>query len=302
MTVELKVDEHFVSYVLDTYDLPDKTRERLKRTSLFRFRENWITDFDEAYNYIDNLAMGAELRSRARIRSLDEEVGETERTLHEIIGNKSSDEGLRKLFGDLQNRKKLSGREIIQGLSFCLDRQDIEVLSVLMGECKIEFDVSLDYLLDHAEEIGERIRQTAQRYEKDGVILLPKRPIVSVSFNYFSVEFEEHRGRPLTDGEITSLVTAHESFGGNATSVARHLGYSKTTVLHYWRNLGFKVKNHGAHNKVTDEELRAIISAHSEFNGNANRAARELNRNPSTILKYWKGEDLVIRPKGYNRY
>ena len=32
MTVELKVDENFVSYVLDTYDLSDRTRERLEKT------------------------------------------------------------------------------------------------------------------------------------------------------------------------------------------------------------------------------------------------------------------------------
>ena len=293
----LQINEELVKYVLDTYNLSDKTRERLARTSLFRLRDNGITDFDEAYTYIDNLATGAEL-GHIRMRSLDEEVGETDRTLHEIIGSNSSDEGLRRLFGDLQNRKKLSGREIIQGLSFCLDKQDIEVLSALMGERKIEFDVSLEYLLDHAEEIGERVRQVAQRYERDGAILLPRRTIVQVSFNYFSAEFEEHRGKPLTDEEKAVIRAAYLNFDGNASRAARHLGYSPNTVINCCREGGLKIFNPG--NRMGFRKREALLQAYLRYEGNATKTERELGVSIHTVLKHWKKAGFEIRRPSSN--
>src|SRR3989344_1774739 len=110
MTVDnLQVNEEFVSYVLDTYDLPKRTRERLEKTALFGLRENGITDFDEAYRYVDRLAMGSELLHGRWMLSLDEKVGYTDRTLHEIIG--TEDEETKKLFENLQRRRKLIGNE-----------------------------------------------------------------------------------------------------------------------------------------------------------------------------------------------
>jgi len=288
MTVELKVDENFVSYVLDTYDLSDRTRERLEKTVLFRLRDNGITDFDEAYSYIDSLAMGTELRHHAKIRSLDEEVGETERTLHEIIG--TEDENLRRLFEDLQSRKKLSGQEVVECLSYCLDRQDTEILSKLMERQRVEFDVSLDYLLDNAEEIGARIRQTAQKYERDGIILFPKKLIVSVSFDPFEIKFENRIGINLTEEEQDVVIKAYKLFGGSASAAAKHLGYSGRTIIKYWRKVGLHIQE--GRRDLQDEDISNIISAHSRFRGNATKAAESLGYAANTILKQWKKAGL----------
>ena len=289
-----KVNGDFVSYVLDTYDLSEEQREKLARTSLFRLRDDGITNFDEAYTYIDTLAMRAQSRHRARMRSLDENIGETKRTLHEIIGKE--DDGIRRLFEEGQERKKLSGQEVIEYLFYCLDRQDIDVLSRLMEGQKVEFDVSLDYLLDNAEQIGERIRGVYERYEQDGVILLPRRQIVSVSFDPFEIEFGNHIGRKLTDEEKSVIVEAYRKFDGNAVAMARHLGYSPATVMKYCREVGLQFREGGG--KLNSQKINLIISAHTLLDGNANNTAKKVGCSHSTVLRYWRREGLDINPNG----
>lgn len=293
MINELQINENLVRYVVDTYDLPEKTRDRLARTALFRLRDNHVASFDEAYAYIDNLAMGIdELRQRYISRSLDQKVGETERTLHEVIG--IEDKGIERLFEDEQNkRRKLSGQEVVECLSYCLDRQDTEVLSRLMEGYNLEFDVSWSYLLENAEQIGERIRQVAHRYEKDGVILIPRKPIVQLSFNPFEVEFEKNMGRRLTDEEISVIETAYDKFNGNANAAARHLGYADGTIRRYWRKLDFEVQEK---KRFQDEDISRIILAYSKYGGNATVAARELVHGVPTIIKYWRNAGLKINP------
>ncbi len=292
-----KVNGDFVSYVLDTYDLSEEQREKLARTSLFRLRDDGITNFDEAYTYIDTLAMRAQSRHRARMRSLDEEIGETKRTLYEIIG--TEDNNVKRLFEDVQSREKLSGQEVVECLSYALDRQDTEILSKLMEGQRVEFDVSLDYLLDNAEEIGGRIRQIAQRYEKDGIVLLPRRPIVQVTWDPFNVEFENHQGRRLTEEEINNILVEFKRVG-NVESTARHLGYAGTTVARYLRKrgMGDLIRTHRNNGPVTDEERIAIIQAYKLFQGNSRAAERHLCRGYQTILRYWREEGLETRGVG----
>jgi len=296
MTVNnLQVNEEFVRYVLDTYDLPDKTKERLARHSLFRLRENETTDFDEAYTYVDGLAMGAKLRHHARMRSLDEEVGETKRTLHEIIGQE--DDSVRKLLESVQSRKKLSEQEIVEYLSYCLDRQDIEILNKLIGRQDVQFDVSLEYLLDNTEQIGERIRQVAQRYEKDGVILLPRRPIVQITWDPLSVEFKKRtRGDHLTDEEKFAIRRAYWEFDGNASAIGRHLGYSGSTVARCCREAG--LAGFEKRRKLTFKQEAQIVEAYTKFRGNALAAAKTLGHTGTTVLKQWRYYGFEILPTG----
>lgn len=292
MTNDLQVNEDFVRYVLDTYDLSDKTKDRLAKTSLFRLRDNGITKFDEAYTYVDNLAMGVELRHRARIRSLDEEVGKTGRTLHEIIGKE--DYNLRVLFEEMQTRRKLSGQEVVECLSYCLDRQDIDVLSKLMEGQKVEFDVSLDYLLENAEIIGERVRQTAQRYEKDGVILLPRRTIVSVFFDPLSIIFGDFR---LNDREKNAIRSMYPEFEGNASAIARELRRHPQTVTRFLRNEDLDVRNPGGQ-PIPEEERDCIISLHRLHNGVIRRIAKASGYDQTTVAKYCRNVGLEVRKQG----
>ena len=284
-----KIDENFVSYVLDTYDLSDRTRERIERTALFWLRDNGVTDFDEAYTYIDRLAMGPELLHRHWLVSLDDKVGYTDRTLHEIIG--TDDEETKKIFETLQRRRKLTGQEVVECLSYVLDRQDTEILSKLMENHNLEFDVSWNYLLENAEQIGERIRQVYERYEQDGVILLPRRPIISVSFDPFEVEFGRERRHQLTRGEIDTIPITFQRLGNNASATARHLGYSVPTITRHLRNegYGYLIGTPEGNSSLADDEVDRMAKEWLKFKSRGeslNAFARDFGRDRFTVYKH----------------
>jgi DNA-binding HxlR family transcriptional regulator len=81
------------------------------------------------------------------------------------------------LFDDEQP-ECMSYQEVLDVLGDRLDKYDIEVLSALMKRDE-RFDVSPDKLLDNAGAIGQRLRQIVQKYERDGRIIIPRRPIIS---------------------------------------------------------------------------------------------------------------------------
>ncbi|MDP3986668.1 MAG: hypothetical protein Q8P81_00390 [Nanoarchaeota archaeon] len=291
-----QVNEEFVRYVLDTYDLPERTRDRLVRHSLFRLKDNEVNDFNEAYTYLNRLATEAELRHHAKMLSLDERVGKTERTRHERIG--ADDTNLVSLLESGETEETLSGQEVIEYLSQTMDHQEIEVLTTLLGDQKIELEASPNYLLENAEQIGARVRDLAQRYEKEGILLIPRKQVVQVEWDPFRVKFHVRRGRPLTEEEKEIIRNAYNLFGGNAKRAAEHLEYAPASVRKTWRSAGFKINPSGPLYNPNDPRHIKVIETYKKNGGDMTKTAEDLGRSMNYVWNHVKKEGLSSRKSG----
>jgi len=288
--MEEEITEDLIRSVVNTYNLSEVAKAKLTGFLFFRIKDIGIQSFDEVYSYIDKFAFDSELMQPSRPRSLDKDILEGTRTLHDIVGKEDS------FTKDILNTnppRNISGEEVLNYLSGAVDKQDVRVLSELIADSDIEFEVSPEYLLRNAEEISRRTREVSQRYEKNGIVLLPKRPIVSISFNPFDVQFKKGH---LTDEEKAVLVKSYSEFNGNAAAVARHLGYDTSTVLRHWKSADLETRSSGS---LLTPEVNEIISLHEAFNGNVTRAAESSSYSQPTISKYWRKKGLKVQPQGW---
>ena len=102
----------------------------------------------------------------------------------------------------------------------------------------------------------------------------------------------------LVRESIDEIVTAHATYNGNAFQASHHLPYDNNTILKYWREAGLRIKQIGEQASLSEEEIGEIIAAHATYNGNALQASRELHHAHSTVTKYWREADLLVRKLG----
>ena len=114
---------------------------------------------------------------------------------------------------------------------------------------------------------------------------------------------------PISEESQTKIYEGHQ-MGWGSYKTAKHAGVSANTVLTYWHKKGLAVreqppncvrKNNVARNKLTNEQVKEIVSAHSVYHGNVSAAYNVLPYNPVTIKKYWLQAGLPLCGKGQKR-
>lgn len=182
----------------------------------------------------------------------------------------------------------------------------------------MRFDVSPDNLSNGAESIGQRIRQVAQRYETDGIVIVPKRPVISISFEPFSVRFGQSRYDKLTEDEKHEIIRMLWRNMGSVARTARETGYTHQMVRrckdlmnsmnHYYRQKKLKYPSIGGPpdrvlmrlvesgqiEQLTRDELHLIL-AYEDVDGDPYEAERHSEYNASTFIRHWTGVGLEIR-------
>ncbi len=99
----------------------------------------------------------------------------------------------------------------------------------------------------------------------------------------------------LTPQKIQEIIDSYPRFQGNAYQAAKHLLYSRNTILYHWRNAGLEISKPINRQKLSEERIGEIKKAHETFNGNAREAARHLPYSVSTIWRYWNKARLGIQ-------
>ena len=97
----------------------------------------------------------------------------------------------------------------------------------------------------------------------------------------------------LSDEEAKEVVAAHKTYKANAKAATRHLPYSSSTILRYWREAGLRISPRGEKNALPQNKIKKILSAYSLYGGNSLEASRQIGHSDITVRKYWRQVGLM---------
>jgi len=342
--------EVVVREIVETYDdLSPELKERIISIATKRTSESSLDSFDAIYGYIGYL-IDRFREPYARVVSLDSPITPgSDLTFHGIIG--VEDNYFEEAEG-LSAEERLSANVAVSILQAHTDKQYAYLLHQLSGDDTLALDVSPEDIVSNAPQIRARLEELLHKYGRNGRLIIPARPIVTVNFNPLQIRFgtRHYHGDPLahfmehketyegmgrsqlklfdaglhwallthkqltkaipqdrrfnvspkkfSSVQITDLVNAYPTFGGNGAEAARHFGYSRSTALRYWKGAGLKIYNGGTR-VLTQSQIDEIIESYWRHGGNITAAAEDSPYSYETVIKYVKEAELpVSRPGG----
>ncbi len=267
--------------IIKTYELPEKIERYIISIAKTRLKELNFQSFDYKYRYIAELIDKFQIPYNERFNiSLDKPI------------KKDSKSRFDNLIGE-------------------------ERLEKIYDEERISF---INSLLQSGDEINPEIREIlsefAEKYKVGNSIILPPRPIVSVNFNPFSIEYgpdypldiiakywrknwrkirnrRNERNEELMREHKDFIFKIYNLYSGNATRAAQNTIYSKGTFLRHWRKSGLEVKiSKPPVRYLSEKDKQKIINSYNIYNGNISKASKELHHNQGTISRIWKEAGL----------
>ncbi len=191
-------DEQTIRFILGTYELPEKLKNKLAWIAEQRLEEMFIDGFDEQYTYIAQLVDDFTKPYNLRfIKSLDAIVSfQDSRTYHEVVGSRSSRIEETQTQSPSQNEFQMCS--ILDVLKLELKKPHYDFVHYLVRHAK---NVKADprEVSENIEEIKIRVSQLAGKYQANGKVIMPKRPIKKISFDPLHIVFKKRRygGNPL---------------------------------------------------------------------------------------------------------
>ncbi len=95
--------------------------------------------------------------------------------------------------------------------------------------------------------------------------------------------------KPPTEQEMAQIISAYETYGGNATKAEKHFRFSRDTIRKYWRREGLVIPRH----KLTPVEVQRVVDIYPKVDGDSMMASRQLPYSYKTISRYWRREGLI---------
>lgn len=116
---------------------------------------------------------------------------------------------------------------------------------------------------------------------------------------------------PITPEEHQKILDLYEPCKGNMAEAVRRFKKDTgraivyQTVKKYWEKAGYEINPmggrrvalNGGRGALTEEEIQHVIQAFYIYDGNAQRAAKEMPYSYNTFYKYWKEGGLIKRKK-----
>ena len=189
--------EEDIASIVESYDLPLDIRNRVIRTARRRLQDSLISGFsvsgfDDIYEEIAIIVEECGIPYKERF-SLDGKI-------------KDSDNSFLNFFqGEGENPTIKEQKLPIEQVIGILEKEigNTEFLRHLIKEASANalfVKATPEEIIDAAPEIQGKVEKIARKYEVNGRILIPKRPIISVNFNFPSlVQFGRrlYHGNPL---------------------------------------------------------------------------------------------------------
>lgn len=331
----IMVEEAIIESIVNTYDLPQRIKYKVKNIANRRVGELFIGEYDDVYSYVDSLVEKFqepyEERFFVRIDASAYDI-----LNHELIEDKNfSPENEEDLDG-------ISFNDVLDILESHLDEFTFKLVRQL--DYRGKFNVSPEYFIKNISKIQARLEE----FVRNNGFLIPRRPVIQIQLSPFSIKFGRRKfnGNPLAFFEAYPKVysglsrselykldpglygslkkvgqlelaipeidystqfqsissekieTIVRLYNGNSTKVARKVGISTATAIKYLREYNLKIREMGfVANKLPRGKRSAIIKAHRKCN-NATKVAKKLSVSKETVLRYWKAAGLPILPKG----
>lgn len=205
------VNEDTVAYIVDTYELPAKMSERLTRIAVQRLKQHDIENFDYQYGYIAALVDKYTRRRERRTRSLDAPLKSNDkRTLYCLIGRR--DEPQEEHTDDKTDWYEAM-RQSLALVRPRLSRPQRVFLQQLADRSNGCLRVNPYRAASDVESIRERMDELSAKYQRNGHIALPCRPIKDVRFLPLHIWFAHRRLK----GKALSFFRENKETYGNMT-------------------------------------------------------------------------------------
>ncbi len=277
-----------IESIVKTYDLSPRLEERITRIASRRIEELGITSYDDGYTYIANLIDKFQSYHRTRLLiSLDSPVSIDGRlTLNEIL--RVEDSSLDYIPNEKNHQGNLSFDELLYAIKGQIADRNLETLSQLAGNIpsKVFLEgISLDEVLAKKDLIEQRLEELSNQYKRNGRIMMPRRPIISVSFSPFlKIKF----GRRKYNGDPLGFYLKNKK---------HYEGLTRTGLFRVDSGLYHSLRIHNQLEKavpqnylkkLTEEEREATVRTFLKNNRDVKKTARELGYSYSTVYSRCK--------------
>lgn len=270
------LDKEQISLIVDTYDLDQRVKKKIKRIALSRIAEFGIGSFDEAYRYIADLVekFKTPFFEKFFLR-LDKPLWEgSKKTLLDITGT----EEIESMEGE-----PISFEEVLSNLH--LGVSEITLLKDLtQGKPFREFVFNpADLLAKGSLEVHKRLEEIVQTYGKDGRILIPPRPIINIRFDPLKIHFGY---RDI--GDALQFFRTHKIYEGMGRSELSKFDRGLYMKLLRYNQLDEAIPEKRMPNKykLSKGQITNLVDTLRKNEGDAYKTIRELQFSMATIRKY----------------
>jgi len=196
--------------ILETYKLSERLKDRLTYIASTTIEEKGLETFDEKYEYIADLIekflipfgekVALRLDSKVKIDSRTEFynfLGLTDPNIDKLFQDECMENGEEERISEGIMLKDAMG--ILEGQLDTLDLKLIHQLSTYKGKRDHRLNISAEEITTSLPSIQSRLDQLVTKYEKDGRLIIPKRPIIQIKFDPLSIKFRRrfYDGNPL---------------------------------------------------------------------------------------------------------
>ena len=188
-------DEYSIEFILDTYELPEKRRQRIAWIARDKYKNVTPGNFDQVYAYIAKLVDDFTRDYNARFYlSLDSEVTEEDKhSRQEYVAQQTCvpDEDM-----PYYEQAYLHARveRILEILQKPLGRAQYSFIANLMGTTNGHTpDMEPEEVTENAGAIKSRMDQLSDRYQHNESIRMPARPVKQIHFDPFSIQFQSRK-------------------------------------------------------------------------------------------------------------
>ena len=293
-------DDKLIRSIVETHNLDPTIHEKIIKLAIGVVDQGFLNDFDSVYAYIDSLVEKVNIPYPERFAlSLDRLITpDSTKTFHDLFG--AEDESLATLFEKPDNSEEgLPIEEAISILGSKINEHDIALMQQLLDGCEsnLILNWSPKELRINAYQIQERIAKLKDKYELDGELIIPRRPIVYVQLNKsLVIKFGKrtYKGNPLA-----FYLANLDVYAGMSRSELAKFDGGLYGALRREKQLEIAIPEIKKRESLfSQDEIKKIVAAHGTYKGNASKASKHLLYAPSTILRYWKAEGLEIQKGG----
>lgn len=300
------VDRNLVKSIVGTYDLSPRLKDKITGIASRRIDELYIKDFSGMYRYIAELIEKFKIPFGERVMlRLDKPLFfNSETTLHNFLG--FDDSAIRSML-EGGEKEELAFEDAIDLLRGRIDSLDLRLLRQMSDKDEmLKLGISSERILAAAPLIQERLEALAKKYEKDGRLLIPKRPIINIRFNPLLIRFGNRRynGIPL------AFFMKHEDvYDGLSRGQLANLDGGLYDALRKTKQLEIAILEADEATVEMARHFRKrefkklqkkfnIIVAYKTYKGSALEASKHLPYAKETMLRYWRDAGLETNLKG----
>lgn len=200
-----------VREIVETYELPPRLADKIALIAKIRLAELGLTRFDDVYRYIDYLVRRHTTESPYdRTVSLDSPISphsDSGYTLHDVIGTEDRAQTEEHVgYKYREDQERLHAHEVLEILREHVSGQSSDILKHLLDHNNGGYvNFSPEEIAANIEYIQTRLNEMTNRFEINGNLVIPRRPIVSVHFDPLEIRF----GRRRYNDEPLAYFLAH---------------------------------------------------------------------------------------------